>query len=92
VRRRIEVNITVPGWVLLMLSAFTAFIIGASAPLLAVVAVLSGGPIPLVAWVISVVSGLLVMAKDIRSCLSLPTVDVSRPPVPLPLDKTGVKP
>ena len=80
-------NITVPGWVLLTLSGFTAFVIGASSPMLAVVAVLNGGPIPVVAWIISIVSGLLVMAKDVRSCLSLPPVDVSRPPVPLPLDK-----
>lgn len=80
-------NITVPGWVLLLLSAFTAFTIGASTPMLAVVAVLKDAPIPLVAWVISIGSGLLVMSKDVRSCLSLPPVDVTRPPVPLPLDK-----
>ena len=39
-------NITVPGWVLLLLSAFTAFTIGASTPMLAVVAVLKDAPIP----------------------------------------------
>jgi hypothetical protein len=71
-----------------MLSASTVFIIGASAPLAGALMVLdTGTKIPDSVWILSAVFGGLTAAKDVRSSLSLPPVEVSRPPVPLPLDK-----
>ena len=66
--------IRVSPYVSLILSAITAFVSGAGAPLLAVISVLKGDSIPVTAWVISVVSGLLIMSGDIRSQLHMPPV------------------
>lgn len=80
-------NVVFPGWVLLLLSTFTSFVIGAGTPLLTALAILKGDTIPIVVWIIAATSGFLVGCRDMRAMLSLPPVDVTRPPVPLPLDK-----
>jgi hypothetical protein len=73
-------NIVVPGWALLLLSMITSFIIGAGTPLLTALAILNGDAIPMVVWIIAATSGFLVASRDVRALLSLPPVDVQRPP------------
>lgn len=73
-------TLKVSGWILVGLSAGTAGAIGAGSVLLACLAVLKGEPLPLTAWITAGVTGLVTASRDIRGFLSLPPVDLLRPP------------
>jgi hypothetical protein len=75
------------GWAKLGLSAFTAFILGFFAPILAVAAVVDA-PLPGIAWLIGVGAGAMNMARDVRAQLDLPPVP-SNGGIPLPAKKGG---
>lgn len=74
-------------WVRLGLSAFTAFILGFFAPILAVAAVVDP-PLPGIAWLIGVGAGAMNMSRDIRAQLELPPVPTNGG-IPLPAKKGG---
>lgn len=75
------------GLLKLGLSAFTAFILGFFAPILAVAAVVEA-PLPSIAWLIGVGAGAMNMARDIRAQLDLPPVPANGG-IPLPATKGG---
>jgi hypothetical protein len=77
--------VIVKGWQLLLISASTSFAIGAGSVLLTGMALLGKGEaIPLILWVAAGVTGWVTAARDTRSLLSLPVMDVERPVPPPP--------
>jgi hypothetical protein len=62
-------------YLLITLSALTAFIIGAGGAITVAFVTSKGAAIGEAAWAISIATGLMVAAKDVRSLLKLPPVN-----------------
>ena len=62
-------------WLVMGISASTAFVIAGGAPLTAAMLVLKDAPVPLSVWIFSAITGLMAAGQDTRAFLHLPPVE-----------------